>query len=74
MWLFSGSFLCTSQPLAIWIVCETEQSAVAVEIPAICSALFPFVYRNMCIDTSYAKLQLLSFPFEQALCYLKVYF
>lgn len=74
MWLFSGSFLCTSQPLAIWIVYETEQSAVAVEISAICSALFPFMHRDMYIDTSNAKWQLLSFSFEEAVCYLKVYF
>lgn len=74
MCLFSGSFLCTSQPLAIWIVYETEQGVVAVEISAICSALFPLIYRNMCFDTSSAKRQLLSFPFEEALCYLNVYF
>lgn len=74
MWLFSGSFLCTSQPLAIGIVCETEQSAVAVETPATCSALFPFIYGNTCIDTSNAKWQLLRFPFQEALCYLKVCF
>lgn len=55
MWLFSGSFLCTSQPLAMWIVYETEQSAVAVETSAICSALFPFIYGNTHIGTSNAK-------------------
>lgn len=70
MQLFSGSFLHTSQPLAIWITCETEQSAVTVEI----SVIFPFIYGNMYIDTSYVKWQLLSFAFEEALRYVKVCF
>lgn len=55
MCLLSVSFLCTSQLLAIWIVYETEQSAVAVEISAICSALFPFIYGSMNINTTYSK-------------------
>lgn len=50
MRLFSGSFLHTSQPLAIWIIYKTEQRAVTVEISASFALLSFLFYMEICLS------------------------
>lgn len=66
MQFFSGSFLHTSQPLAIWIISETEQSAVTVEMSQSFALLSFLLYiKNMYICMNCVKWQLQVFPLKR---------